>query len=287
MPADGQWGRRRSADALECRGSVANPPIFENRFEVQNPIRRKTPSPFQHLSLKPLKPHGFVTFFEVLVRLNNCSEQHSALNFSAPEVQYLNGIFTPTNVYQGQASYARPGSNPERQLLLVPKSHARAMPNSKTCKMASWLLVHTNASDFEDGNSNSPEFFGAPVGCITDQSIVKKVFSDGDATFSFELQQAELQAPHGSPEPWQQGSMKLSLSECEAPDLAFSVGTVEQADAYALDACDCFGEAHSAVAPVDEESNAAVPRNAEGFFNNGSAAWLREVSVSCSAGKSI
>ena len=38
---------------------------------------------------------------------------------------------------------------------------------------------------------------------------------------------------------------------------------------YSLHSCECFGEAHSQAAPVEESSNDAVPRNS-GSFNNGS-----------------
>lgn len=213
-----------------------------------------------------------------VVRLNNCSEEHMSLNFSLTDVKYLDGMFAPVNVYRGEASYSRPGSNPERQLRLAQRSHVRNVPTTDACKNATWVLLHINASDFEDGNSKSPEFFGAVAGCIiADSAIVHDVFQTGESNFEFELQTTELRSAYFKVPETQEGLLKLSVPSCpapnqEAPNMMF--GTVEQGDIYSLGACECFGEAHANVKPVDEGSNTAVPRNGV-HFNNGTVPCRR------------
>lgn len=210
-----------------------------------------------------------------VVRLNNCSEEHMSLNFSLTDVKYLDGMFAPVNVYRGEASYSRPGSNPERQLRLARRSHVRNVPTTDACENATWVLLHINASDFEDGNSKSPEFFGAVAGCIiADSAIIHDVFQTGQSNFEFELQTTELRSAYFKVPETQEGLLKLSVPSCpapnqEAPNMMF--GTVEQGDIYSLGACECFGEAHANIEPVDEGSNTAVPRNGV-HFNNGTVA---------------
>ena len=213
-----------------------------------------------------------------VVRLNNCSEEHMSLNFSLTDVKYLDGMFAPVNVYRGEASYSRPGSNPERQLRLARRSHVRNVPTTDACENATWVLLHINASDFEDGNSKSPEFFGAVAGCIiADSAIIHDVFQTGQSNFEFELQTTELRSAYFKVPETQEGLLKLSVPSCpapnqEAPNMMF--GTVEQGDIYSLGACECFGEAHANIEPVDEGSNTAVPRNGV-HFNNGTVPCRR------------
>lgn len=75
---------------------------------------------------------GKETFLDgqVLVRLNNCSEQDASLNLTVPGAQYLQGEFGVMNFYQNDASYSRAGSLPERQLVLGRRPNVQRIPES-------------------------------------------------------------------------------------------------------------------------------------------------------------
>lgn len=75
---------------------------------------------------------GKETFLDgqVLVRLNNCSEQDASLNLAVPGAQYLQGEFGVMNFYQNDASYSRAGSLPERQLVLGRRASVQRIPES-------------------------------------------------------------------------------------------------------------------------------------------------------------
>ena len=72
---------------------------------------------------------------EVLVRLNNCSEQDASLNLTVPKAQYLQGEFSVMNIYHDMPSYSRPGENPRRQLVLSRRENVQRIPTS----CAKWL----------------------------------------------------------------------------------------------------------------------------------------------------
>ena len=67
---------------------------------------------------------------EVLLRLNNCSDQDAALNVTLPGAQYLEGEFSVMSIFKGKASYSRPGTNPQRQLLLSRSENVERVPES-------------------------------------------------------------------------------------------------------------------------------------------------------------
>ncbi|CAK9002621.1 unnamed protein product, partial [Durusdinium trenchii] len=57
---------------------------------------------------------------------------------------------------------------------------------------------------------------------------------------------------------------------CEKPSQDLLLGTLSEPGIYSLHPCECFGAAYANIEPVDEASDAAVPRNPQGYFNNGS-----------------
>ena len=67
---------------------------------------------------------------EVLLRLNNCSDQDAALNVTLPGAQYLEGEFSVMSIFKSNASYSRPGTNPQRQLLLSRRENVERVPES-------------------------------------------------------------------------------------------------------------------------------------------------------------
>ncbi|CAK9001676.1 unnamed protein product [Durusdinium trenchii] len=212
-----------------------------------------------------------------LVRLNNCSEQTSELNITVPGAQYLQGTFSAMNVYHGEASYSRAGFNPERQLLLVRKANVQ-QAISDFCAESKWLLLHINSSDFEDGSlgsQNAPEFFGDPMACVN-SDVVSHAFKDGTDDFNMRLLPNQIAEPdldhiYQDVSQLQNATISLALPSCPKPENDdFVFGTVETPGIYTLQPCECFGAAHAAAAPVDEASDAAVPRNQDGYFNNGS-----------------
>ncbi|CAK9010740.1 unnamed protein product [Durusdinium trenchii] len=207
---------------------------------------------------------------QVLVRLNNCSEEDAGLNLFVPGAGYLEGEFSVMTAYHGASSYSRPGSNPDRQLLLGRRENVERVPAS--CMKSAWLLLHINSSDYEDSTAkNKPEFFGDAMACIT-PDVVSNVFKNGQDIFDLQLLPAELQsAPNfDKPAALQPSTLALSVPSCSKPAASFVYGTVKEPGIYSLDPCECFGEAYALVNPVTQESNAAVPRNADGSFNNGS-----------------
>ena len=140
---------------------------------------------------------------------------------------------------------------------------------------SNWLFLHINSSDYEDAESiHAPEFFGNAMAC-TDTDVVGNAFKHGQAAFELQLLPPELSVAEAASQPAAQGgTLALSVPSCSKPlgDLEF--GTVETPGIYSLHPCECFGEAYANVEPVDHASNAAVPRNATGSFNNGTVSWL-------------
>lgn len=140
---------------------------------------------------------------------------------------------------------------------------------------SNWLFLHINSSDYEDAESvNAPEFFGNAMACA-DTDVVGNAFKTGQAAFELQLLPPELSLAKAASQPAVQGgTLALSVPSCSKPlgDLEF--GTVETPGIYSLHPCECFGEAYANVEPVDHASNAAVPRNATGSFNNGTVSWL-------------
>eukprot|EP00913_Durusdinium_trenchii_P034744 g32502.t1 len=221
---------------------------------------------------------------QVLVRLNNCSEMETSLNLTISAAEYLQGEFSVLNVFQDETnlafqsnllvSYSRPGTNPQRQLVLVRREVVERAPVS--CAKSTWMLLHINSSDYEDAESKTaPEFFGNPMACITSE-VVGNAFKNGQDSFDLQILPAELhsqlQQLQAMPAPPAvlHGTLALAVPSCPKPTENFVFGTVNEPGIYSLHACDCFGEAYAAVPPVDPASNAAVPRNANNYFNNGS-----------------
>ncbi|CAK9000608.1 unnamed protein product [Durusdinium trenchii] len=205
---------------------------------------------------------------EVLLRLNNCSDQDAALNVTLPGAQYLEGEFSVMSIFKSNASYSRPGTNPQRQLLLSRRENVERVPES--CAKSNWLFLHINSSDYEDAESiHAPEFFGNAMAC-TDTDVVGNAFKHGQAAFELQLLPPELSVAEAASQPAVQGgTLALSVPSCSKPlgDLEF--GTVETPGIYSLHPCECFGEAYANAEPVDPASNAAAPRNAQGAFNKG------------------
>lgn len=142
-----------------------------------------------------------------------------------------------------------------------------------------WLLLHINSSDFEDGSlgsQNAPEFFGDPMACVN-SDVVSHAFKDGTDDFNMRLLPNQIAEPdldhiYQDVSQLQNATISLALPSCPKPENDdFVFGTVETPGIYTLQPCECFGAAHAAAAPVDEASDAAVPCNQDGYFNNGSA----------------
>ncbi|CAK9072166.1 Uncharacterized protein SCF082_LOCUS35550 [Durusdinium trenchii] len=114
-------------------------------------------------------------------------------------------------------------------------------------------------------SSKAPEFFGDPVACI-EPDVVGKAFKNGQEIIELQLLPAELDTPADAV---QNGSLSLAMPSCSKPTEDLLFGTVSVPDYYSLHPCECFGETHAHVEPVDAESNAAVPRKADGKFNVG------------------
>ena len=110
------------------------------------------------------------------------------------------------------------------------------------------------------------------MACI-DSDVVGNTFQQGQVAFDLHLLPAELQAKPTKlrTAALQPATLALSAPSCPKPTLPnLMLGSVQDSSLYSLHPCDCFGAAHAHVAPVDAASNAAVPRNAQGHFNNGS-----------------
>ncbi|CAK9116540.1 unnamed protein product [Durusdinium trenchii] len=215
---------------------------------------------------------GKETFLDgqVLVRLNNCSEQDASLNLTVPGAQYLQGEFGVMNFYQNDASYSRAGSLPERQLVLGRRPNVQRIPES--CAKSFWFLLHINSSDFEDSTLiNAPEFFGDTIACI-DSDVVSKAFKHGQDAFDLRLLPREVESTplYDQPPALQHGTLALGVPPCEKPSQDLLLGTLSEPGIYSLHPCECFGAAYASVEPVHEDSDAAVPRNPQGYFNNGS-----------------
>ncbi|CAE7213892.1 unnamed protein product [Symbiodinium sp. CCMP2592] len=165
---------------------------------------------------------------QVLMRLENCSEEDTELNLTVKGAWYVQGACASSNVFQDRVSYSRAGATPELQIHLVQQEFVVANP--KACENASWLLVHTNSSDFQNGSVDAPEFFGAAMACTSDDT-----------------------------KPLDTGMRILRWN--------FVFGTLEDLEHYSLHPCECFGESHANAAPVVESSSVQVPRSRG--FNTG------------------
>ena len=212
---------------------------------------------------------------ELLLRLNNCSEEETQLNLTAEGAKYVEGLFSPSNVFKDQVSFSRAGPTPERQLHLVHRAFAETwLP--ETCSNASWILLHTNASDFQNGSVEAPEFFGSAMACIQ-QNAVQMAFSKGSQIFDLNFLEAELENPALSmdsqpPRAKQTAELRPSAPNCPQPDHSdqgFVFGTVLDPALFVLGPCECFGKEHAQTSPVLPSSSDAVPRF-RGHFNNGS-----------------
>ena len=125
----------------------------------------------------------------VLLRLENCSEEDTGLNLTSKGARYLQGVLEPSNdykdqvtwlafleqqglgftgnpmhqvassprtaVFRFQVSYSRAGLTPQLQLHLVHRSFAE-IQLPKSCDASSWLLLHANVSDFQNGSMQAP-----------------------------------------------------------------------------------------------------------------------------------
>ena len=197
-----------------------------------------------------------------MIRLDNCSEDESSLELVVPQAGYVHGQFQPSNVYKTDVSYARGGDTIERQLVLARKEASFSKLPSE-CANASWLLLHTNLSDFINGSAGPPEFWGSAMACAEDD-VVKTAFEDGSADFKLYFLPSELKGPgiFEKPTAMQSATVKLSVPSCAAPNLhGFDYGTVEDPERFSLKPCECFGSAYAGHFPVTSESNEAVPRN--------------------------
>ena len=214
------------------------------------------------------KPEAFTG--QLLLRLDNCSEEDTQLNLTVKGAKYVEGIFSPSNVFKDKVSFSRAGPTPELQLHLVHRAFAETwLPN--ICSNASWILLHANASDFQNGSVEAPEFFGAAMACVQ-EDVVNSTFAKGKDIFDLEFLEAELDDPviANKPKAKQKAELKPSVPSCPQPsdDQGFIYGTVEDPAHFSLEPCQCFGEAHAEASPVIASSNDAVPR--DGRFNNGS-----------------
>ncbi|CAJ1350181.1 unnamed protein product [Effrenium voratum] len=198
---------------------------------------------------------------EALIRVNDCSKQKADLDLKVPGALFAAGKFSATNNYKDQVTFSRPGPTPERQLLLA---HASVVQSElpAVCQNASWLLVHTNSSDYEDASTAAPEFFGGVLACASGD-IVDLAFALGTVKMFWNFTEAHA----GSH--LQDATLSIAVPSCSKPDLApgMVAGTPEEAALYSLQECECFGEAYATTAPVDADSNAAVSRS--GAFNIG------------------
>ena len=92
---------------------------------------------------------------------------------------------------------------------------------------STWLLLHTNYSDFEDAESSkAPEFFGDPVACI-EPDVVGKAFKNGQEIIELQLLPAELDTPADAV---QNGSLSLAMPSCSKPTEDLLFGTVSVPD---------------------------------------------------------
>ena len=191
------------------------------------------------------------------MRPENCSEEDTELNLTVKGAWYVQGAYASSNVFQDRVSYSRAGVTPELQIHLVQREFEKANP--KACENASWLLVHTNASDSQNGSVDAPEFFGAAMACTSDD-IVSKAFTQGHENFATEVQvlPAELEAP--GPAACRAEALKLAVPSCEQPQLISSL------EHYSLP-CECFGESNANTAPVVKSSSVQAPRSRG--FNTG------------------
>ncbi|CAE7600105.1 NEK5 [Symbiodinium sp. CCMP2592] len=203
----------------------------------------------------------------LLIRVNNCSHKTAELLLEAPGAQLVAGTYSPSDDYHNSVSYSRMGQLPEvvpeRQLVLA-RDVRRSLPTS--CEGSSWLLVHANASDFTS-STTAAQYYGEVMACLQGD-VVQEAFDRGIANFSLHFLNSVIDDPFqfGHPSAKQSGDVSIAAPSCSKPqspaDLLY--GTVQVPDLYSLSACECFGEAYANMAPVDPESNAAVPRNGDG-----------------------
>lgn len=83
---------------------------------------------------------------------------------------------------------------------------------------ATWLLLHINTSDYKDGDTNAPEYFGAEIACIN-RDVVRASFQSGEVTFQLNFSAAELNdsALLEKPSAQQNATLKLSVPSCAKP----------------------------------------------------------------------
>ncbi|CAE6973297.1 unnamed protein product [Symbiodinium sp. CCMP2592] len=204
---------------------------------------------------------------QVLTRLENCSEDDTRINLTAAGAWYVQGSYYPANIFKDQVSYSHAGITSQLQFHLIQKEFAE-MQVPKVCDNASWLLVHINSSDFQNGSVKAPEFFGTAMACI-DGDVVHEVFVKGYENFELEFLPSELNdTAILEPQAEQQAELRLSVPSCDKPDLTdFVFGTLEDPEHYSLHSCECFGEAHAQTSPVTAHSDVEASRS--GNFNNG------------------
>ncbi|CAE7374416.1 unnamed protein product [Symbiodinium sp. CCMP2592] len=131
----------------------------------------------------------------------------------------------------------------------------------KACENASWLLVHTNASDFKKGSMEAPEYYGNAVAC-TGRDVVANALENGYEEFELEFLPAELNdtAVLQKPKALQPAVLKPFVRSCSLTASSTAVfGTLEDPEHFSLHPCECFGEAHSQTSPVLQSSDLKVP----------------------------
>ena len=103
--------------------------------------------------------------------------------------------------------------------------------------------------------------------------MVSKAFKHGQDAFDLRLLPREVESTplYDQPPALQHGTLALGVPPCEKPSQDLLLGTLSEPGIYSLHPCECFGAAYASVEPVHEDSDAAVPRNPQGYFNNGSA----------------
>ena len=188
---------------------------------------------------------------QMLVRLDNCPEDETDLHLTAKGAWYMQGSYSQSNVFRQQVSYTHAGATPDLQFHFVLREFAH-MKLPKACENASWLLVHTNASDFKKGSMEAPEYCGNAVAC-TGSDVVPNAFENGYEEFELEFLPAELKdaAVLQKPEALQQAELKPLASSCSLTATSSVVfGTLEETEHFSLHPCECFGEAHAQASTV-------------------------------------
>ena len=183
---------------------------------------------------------------DVLLKVTDCKEKTTELQLEVPGFLMLAGGFQPNNDYHDRISYAKSGLTVGRKFIFTHPTYVHRLPAN--CGDSTWVLLHTNTSDFKHGESAAPEFYGEVAACVK-EDVMESTFEHGVTNFTLHLASSELIDPldpsdvekHPTD---QEAQLRLSVASCSKPQVSTELiyGTVTTPGFYSLSDCECFGE---------------------------------------------